>query len=66
MVCEWIKLVECEVSSPFMVIMNWDSYSWTNQNEKMRLLFVDGGSRRETKLEGKKVVRERKNVGFAK
>ena len=34
MKCEWNELVECGVSLPFMVIMNRDSYSWTDKNEK--------------------------------
>ena len=43
MICEWNELVECEVSLPSMVIMNRGSYSWTDQNRKTRLLFMDGG-----------------------
>ena len=48
MICGWNELVECGVSLLFIVIMNRDSYSWTDQNEKTGLLFVDGGSKRVT------------------
>ena len=44
MICEWSELVECGVSLPFIVIINRDSYSRTDQNEKTGLLFADGGS----------------------
>ena len=33
--------MECEVSLPFIVIMNPDSYSWTDKNRKTGLLFMD-------------------------
>ena len=41
MKCEWIELVEYVAYLLFIVIINPDSYSRMNQNEKTGLIFTD-------------------------